>query len=929
MDQLLYRITLVLTGLVNLGMAGYLLRNTGRYSNYPTYRMTRILTVVWLIAFAIGYMFHAFFHWRHSWPTAASALTATYFHLAAICFSWGYTSLLNPTYLTKRVKIRDLSIYLVGLIAYWTVALRWTNAPVYTLISFSWFFTYAVYVVIVFYRTYNRVSYRMMKMSLGSVGSFVRWMQVCCDLIILFGIGSVAITGIFPNDYWPFVLLLILGIGMFSYMVYSLEKYGNVIDDATKATTHASVRGQETRGKTSSNPVRFLLMVACIISSLTLTSCHVRHQATQQLQKADSLLQVAHRSHDYERIILLADTYQQAGSLSEQKACYWRGYAYSRMRKIRLAEQEWKNALSCNVSNREDLKYYSMTANRLAGLLNMKFDHEGTIRIAIPAMKLLEENDYTLNTDYANLHTFVGSCQLQQGHFQKAANNYQIAYEHYLRLLNEGQNIDDYTSSIIGVVNIVNSYIQMGLHQEAYEWTERFDQMLNRYREHPHANGTFIDKQAARLFFYRSYALEGMGHSSEAEDNYRSAVKTQYAQTLEGQIEATKYLITAHRWQEAADKFMVLDQFIHQYEMKMTLDNIHSFLLPKYLANMGAHRTDTALAVGKWICSALDSAIVNERMNEVSELSTIYDTQQKEKEIMEQKADLSHQRFLSTVMTLVLVIIGFCLFIYFRHQAAMRLESAYYHLEIANARAEESSRIKSEFIQQISHEIRTPLNILSGYTQIITSPDVDLDEASRQDINRQVIENTNRITGLVNKMLELSDARSHTVIEKTDDVLALQIAAEAVSASGIEEAKHLNFDLTISPEVESVMLHTNLQAAVRALSLLLDNARKFTTSPEASLTNQPEVLPTEKKEARLNLSVSENNVQFIVEDTGIGVPVEEANRIFDEFVQLNEYYIGTGIGLTVAQSLARRLGGDIWLDTSYTSGARFVMRLPS
>ena len=70
------------------------------------------------------------------------------------------------------------------------------------------------------------------------------------------------------------------------------------------------------------------------------------------------------------------------------------------------------------------------------------------------------------------------------------------------------------------------------------------------------------------------------------------------------------------------------------------------------------------------------------------------------------------------------------------------------------------------------------------------------------------------------------------------------------------------------------------------------------------------------------------SIDFIVEDTGIGVPAQEAEHIFDEFVQLDEYYDGTGIGLTVARSIARRLGGDIRLDTSYSGGARFVMSLP-
>ena len=84
----------------------------------------------------------------------------------------------------------------------------------------------------------------------------------------------------------------------------------------------------------------------------------------------------------------------------------------------------------------------------------------------------------------------------------------------------------------------------------------------------------------------------------------------------------------------------------------------------------------------------------------------------------------------------------------------------------------------------------------------------------------------------------------------------------------------------------------------------------------------------DKKRALLLVNVEEQSLRFIVEDTGIGVPLEEADRVFDEFVQLDEYYDGTGIGLTVARSLARRLGGDVVLDTSYTDGARFIMTLP-
>jgi signal transduction histidine kinase len=292
---------------------------------------------------------------------------------------------------------------------------------------------------------------------------------------------------------------------------------------------------------------------------------------------------------------------------------------------------------------------------------------------------------------------------------------------------------------------------------------------------------------------------------------------------------------------------------------------------------------------------------------------------------MEQQASLSHQRFLTTVITLVLVVFGFVLFIFFRHRAARRLETAYHHLEIANARAEESSRMKSDFIQQISHEIRTPLNILSGFTQIITSPNVELDDEDMSDVRRQILENTNRITGLVNKMLELSDVKSQTIIEKSDTISALQIATDAIDISGIGLAAHLSFTMEASDVVNGILLTTNRHAAVRALSLLLDNARKFTAPAEAK---QQQGNFVNNQKAVLRVALADHQVVFTIEDTGIGVPPSESERIFDEFVQLDEYYNGTGIGLTVARSIARRLGGDIKLDQSYTSGARFVFTLP-
>ena len=227
--------------------------------------------------------------------------------------------------------------------------------------------------------------------------------------------------------------------------------------------------------------------------------------------------------------------------------------------------------------------------------------------------------------------------------------------------------------------------------------------------------------------------------------------------------------------------------------------------------------------------------------------------------------------------------------------------------------------MKTNFIQQISHEIRTPLHILSGFTQIVTTPGVELDEQTKNEANEQLAENTNRITSLVNKMLALSDASSNVVISRDDTVPAIQIALQAVEDTRINASEGVAFTQSVANNVSELLLTTNLASATRALSLILDNARKFLVKP-----NEPV-----KGAVTLRVNMDGSFVRYEVEDTGIGVPREEAEHIFEEFVQLDENYNGTGIGLSVARSIARRLGGDVILDTyNREQGSRFVFTLP-
>lgn len=712
---------------------------------------------------------------------------------------------------------------------------------------------------------------------------------------------------------------------------------------------------------------------AAVLSALVLmmVSCNQNKQlSAYRATNTDSILFELGRAQEYEKLLAYTDSFERTGGLTEIDANRWRGVACNHLGQQRQAEYYYKKVMDADIHTDHDKNIYFKSVRRLAEILVKRGEYEDGIRVAMEAVKKGEEWGDNSPKDHAIMLKAIGCCQLNLGHINEAAKSYETAYQDYLKLLAGNDTIRQLNDAIMGTDDIAIDHLNTQHFAEALMWAERADTLLQqRIKAAPTYRQDLIDEYQARLTINRAIALQGLGRTREAAQAYKTAAASTFGKTEEGKILAAEYLIAAGRHSEAADNYDSMDHYIKQHAIGLTLDNIRNYMLPKLRANIGAGRRDSITSMSSQLCDALDSAIVQAKTNDAAELATIYHTQEKEAQIAQQQADLSRQRLFGISIASLLILIFLGIYIYHRIMAQRRLAHAYQQLEIANeqlekaneqlekaneqleqkneqltvanARAEESSRMKTNFIQQISHEIRTPLNILSGYTQVITTPNMELDDETRNDINRQILDNTDRITGLVNKMLELSDAHSLSVIEHTDTVPAIQIAAEAAEASGIVNAKHLTFDMKLSPEAETAVLTTNQRAATRALSLILDNARKFTKRPEAmsaeaSLSSpqggkaspSPNGETAETPTALLSMEVKDNFIRFIVEDTGIGVPLDEADRIFDEFVQLDEYYDGTGIGLTVARSLARRLGGDIVLDTAYSPGARFIMSLP-
>lgn len=215
--------------------------------------------------------------------------------------------------------------------------------------------------------------------------------------------------------------------------------------------------------------------------------------------------------------------------------------------------------------------------------------------------------------------------------------------------------------------------------------------------------------------------------------------------------------------------------------------------------------------------------------------------------------------------------------------------------------AEQSNWLKTMFIQNMSHEIRTPLNSIVGFSGVLVDM---LDE--QEDIGQYVAlieSNSKLLLKLVGDILDISILDSEVEIKHNAvDVNACCQASIDAAGASFDPGVRLIFE----PACDELIINSNYSYIVQVLDNLLGNASKFTHVGSVTLTYEV------KKE--------ENQLIFTVTDTGIGIPVEEQERVFERFVKLDNFSQGAGLGLSICRIVAERLGGYLRIDKGYTQG---------
>ena len=445
---------------------------------------------------------------------------------------------------------------------------------------------------------------------------------------------------------------------------------------------------------------RFLSWLSLLLVSLVLISCHEKMGHSPKASRVDSILFDVGVRMEYDSMIILANAYEQQGLLSELDANRWRGVAYYHQGHYRMSEIYYRKAIESEIKTEEDQLSYNKCARRLSELLLVKGDYEGSLVVAIPAVKKMEETGIGSDIDYAILLNNIGCCQINLGQDEEAKESFLTARGHYANRWQSDSTSRGFQEAVLGTVYMSMAYINTRRYAESIYWIDRTEMLLDKYRQKRDARKDYFDEYQGRIEIMRAVAKQGLGKKDQAEEAYKAFLQTDYSKTAPGHINANDYLVMAERYQEAADNYRYLDQAIEHWGMEASLDNIQLYMLPKFRANKEAGRRDSARVVAERILNVLDSAITGQKNSATAELATLYDTQGKEQEILQKEADLSRQRMWWTAVSLLLIILFFTIYTFHKRRSTHRLKVAHEKLQVAYDQLEEATahreRIESE-----------------------------------------------------------------------------------------------------------------------------------------------------------------------------------------------------------------------------------------
>jgi signal transduction histidine kinase/CheY-like chemotaxis protein len=530
-------------------------------------------------------------------------------------------------------------------------------------------------------------------------------------------------------------------------------------------------------------------------------------------------------------------------------------------------------------------------------------------------------NELNKKQDAANTLQNIGLIHHALNDFNKATYYYEQSLEINKKLLND--------------TNVAGLYQNLGI---IYYRNNKYDKALNYYEK----SISLFEKLRDTNGIATTFSNIGLIHldQGDTEKAFKSFEKSK--QSFEkmnyklGQMWALYNMgttkISQHEYEPALkyiDQSLAISKEINSPEGQMS--NI------KALSDLNIETSNYKPALDYFIeyTNLRDSIQSAKSKDKIAELETLYNLELKEKQLTESRAELKWQKTQKIVVLSLLCILLFALvFIYLAYHQKKKAESkleihkeSLENIIIAKSKelknqiierkiAEESDNLKSAFLANMSHELRTPMNAIIAFTNFLHDPKLTINK--RNEYLEHITTAGDNLLRLIDDIIDIAKIEARQIKIFINPVNVSRLTREIYKVF-TELKKKKNFSLTFLLNIDNqndFIVNTDSLRLKQILSNLIDNAFKYTRAGTVEF----------------GYIRTEDGLEFFVKDTGIGIPKDKQEKIFERFSQL-EYSLdrkfgGTGLGLAISKNLSQLLGGKIWVESQPEIGSTFYVRIP-
>ena len=483
------------------------------------------------------------------------------------------------------------------------------------------------------------------------------------------------------------------------------------------------------------------------------------------------------------------------------------------------------------------------------------------------------------------------------------SNNVKLCLEYYSSALKHFSDAGFYEDAYVVSLNIIQTHLARGEYTNAIEYLNCMPGLIEKMKRKDIPVRPELTMRYYQFHVIATLALKGKKEAqpfiAETDKFYHENIN---AFPREGWLGYK--ILCARTLNDNQMALNYLDSLMDYHHSVGSCYPANHLLKAQFMEQMG--RFEDACEVYKSYAHINDSIRSAELDEQLSKYTVQFEVDKLEHDKLELRAEVNRNLFITSVIVgcLVLILLIVITFYYMRSLSLNR------KLDAANKAVIKASHMKSSFIQHITHEIRTPLNSIIGFSSLMAAGGLTQEEM--EEYARQMESSNAYLLDLVNNVIDIADMDS-----QTDDIPKKPVSVDACCQEClglIRQNLKEGIELQYMPSSAPVEVCTVEIWMKRVLLGLLNNANKFTESGFIRLSYE------EDKPNRL--------VRFIIEDSGPGINENYRDSIFERFAKVDAFTQGTGLGLSIIRQIMELVDGNVYLDTNYAGGARFVVEWP-